>query len=823
MKFLKIILGLIVGLILLAALVVGYAYWADQQSLPQLNGSLRIQGLTAPVTVYRDSIGVPHIFAQSTDDALFAQGYVTAQDRLWQMDMFRRNAKGELAEVLGESALRFDEEHCRLGFREVSEQAVDSLDAETRQELERYAAGVNAFMNSHRNSLPIEFILLRYKPRPWTPSDSLSISLMMSETLNHTWPRDIYRGKLLDKYGPELLDDLYPSHSKYEIPLVGKDATTAAPSPPDVSFPATKPALNSHNPLNLLVAAQEPHEPGIFSFLLRLFRPEKTLDDMQQFVSSLNNRDPDAAVGSNNWVVNGSHSVTGKPLLANDPHLAHSVPSIWYQAHLHTPQMNVTGVTLAGAPGIIVGHNEHIAWGVTNLNPDVQDVYEEQFTTEQGLTYLANGKWVDAQIRDQRIKIRGKADEVLHVLVTRHGPVMDRHGIMGYALKWTALQPNGIGFPFMRLNRASNWPEFTEALRGFYGPAQNFIYADDQGNIGFYDAGKIPIRPNWKGNVAVPGGSDSFEWQGYIPFEELPHLYNPPEGIIVTANQRITGDSYPYAIASDWEEPYRFARIHQLLTSKPAFSRDDFLKIQGDVYSEPNKVLGQMVVEAAKHARSQDPIVNQAIEQLKKGDFIATAGNIETTIVEHLRLQLEETLLSNVLGDPWRDYRSGVRTLFLENQLTERPARWLPKEFKNYDDLLIQSLETVCAKLQSTYASSDVSTWRWGRYYPLEFSHPLGRYWPLNRFFNVGPFEQPGTRQTVKQTTSYVGPSMRMIVDFSNLDQSVNNLTLGASGQHFSPYYSNQVTHWLEGKSYPMHFSESRVKESAVNTLVLQP
>ncbi len=822
MKFAKILLVFILAVVLIALAVLGYGYWLARRALPQLQGTLHLQGLKSPVTVYRDSIGVPHIYAQSLDDVAFAQGFVTAQDRLWQMDMFRRDAEGELSEVVGPQTLKLDEKHRRLGFAEVAQQAFDGMDPESQQLLKQYAAGVNEFIRTHVDRLPIEFHLLRYQPRPWRPMDSLSIALMMYETLNNTWERDLFRGMLYDKYGPQMIEDLYPTHTKYEIPLVGVDSPSQddllkEPNPQALPY---RPKADWH----LLddAAVSRPVDPSIADSLLWAASSEKSFEAVLSWIDSLNANAPDNFPGSNNWVVSGSHTVSGMPMLANDPHLAHSVPSIWYQTQLHSPGLDVIGVTIPGAPSIIIGHNARIAWGMTNLNPDVQDVYVEQFDSPEGTQYEVNGQWQQATVRDEDIKIKGMPDEILRVLVTRHGPIMKRDATTGYALKWTALGPNGVGFPFLKLNQASNWHDFTHALKSYGGPIQNIVYADVDGNIGLYDAGKIPIRNAGIGNIPVPGNTDEYEWVGYIPFDQLPHLYDPPDGIIVTANQRITGDSYPFFVSNDWEAPYRFARIHELLTAQKKFTRDDFLKIQGDVDSEADQTLAAFAIRAFKSAPSPDPLVKAAIDRLQRGNYIATPDNAAVTIAESLRWQLEETILSSALGKQWKDYHSSMKPIFIENILTDRPARWLPNGYHSYDELMVRSLERVGHDLSDRYHSTDPSAWRWN-HYPLLFSHPLARFWPLTRLLDVGPFEQPGTQWTVKQTTSTIGPSMRMVVDLSDFDHSYNNITLGASGQPFSLYYKDQITHWLGVKSCFMSFSDDAVKKNAVNTLVLAP
>ena len=820
MKIAKVLLGLVLTLLLIGAGLLGYGYWLVHKTLPQVQGDLQVTGLESKVTVYRDALGIPHIYASSLDDVAFAQGYVTAQDRLWQMDIFRRNALGELSEIFGEQTLRLDEKHRRLGFPEVAQAAIKNLDPDSQRLIERYTAGVNQFIRTHLQNLPVEFRLLRYQPRPWRPSDTMAVALMMAETLNNTWERDLFRGTLLEKYGPQMLEDLYPTHSKYEIPLVGVDS----PSPMELlnlpnpqALPATQQQSSDSVP------APQSEQGSAAASLLWAVTPEKSYAAALDFISQLNDPDSNFLVGSNNWVVSGAHTVSGKPLLANDPHLAHSIPSIWCQVHLHAAGLNVIGVSLPGVPGVVIGHNERIAWGMTNLNPDVQDVYVEKFDSDEGTQYRVNGQWVQANIREETIRIKGRPDRVLAVLVTRHGPVMRRNGNMGYALKWTALDPKNDGYPFLKLNMAANWTDFVTALQTFGGPTQNIVYADIDGNIGLYDAGKIPMRRNGIGNVPLPGSTDDYEWDGYIPYDELPHAFNPPDGIIVTANQRIIGDSYPYYISSDWEAPYRFARIHQLLTAQKTFSRDDFLRIQGDVYTEADRVLAGIIIQAFQRAPVSDPEVTAAIDRLKHGNFIATPDSVEITLAEYMRWRLEESMLRSALGDEWKNYHSGMEPIFLEDQLQERPSRWLPNGYKNYDEFIIDSLVEVCHELAEVYGSSDVSNWTWGKRYPLLFHHPLGNFFPLNFLLNVGPFVQPGTSWSVKQTTSLVGPSMRMVVDFSDFNHSYNNITLGASGQVFSPHYKDQIGHWLEAKSYPMHFTDSDVKKNAVDTLVLRP
>ena len=535
----------------------------------------------------------------------------------------------------------------------------------------------------------------------------------------------------------------------------------------------------------------------------------------------------DAGLGSNNWVVSGAHTQSGKPLLANDPHLDHSVPSVWYMIHLKAPGLNVIGVSLPGLPLVIIGHNEKIAWGMTNTGPDVQDLYSESFDSGAPNRYLHNGAWVDAEVRDEVIKVRRKRDYRFTVKVTRHGPIVAHPGGRDLALRWTALEPHALSALFNAASKialAQNWELFTAALRDYTGPMQNFVYADRDGNIGYYAAAWVPIRKQGTGAVPAPGSTDDYDWTGYIPFEDLPHSYNPASGMIATANGRVVPDDYPYFITSNWDAPFRTARIFQLLRAGKGFTVDDMLRIQTDIVTLEDSWLAGQLLKADFHHHPQDPEAQYAISLLRPWDGEARMDSAATLVCEVTRQALLERILKPKLGDDLSGYHWGMSTIFLQNVLANNWTRWLPRGDSSFEETLIKSLEEGVKRIPNRVGSRSHDAWKWGNTIPLTFYHPLGQGFPLlGRLLDVGPFPQAGTATTVKATTSRHGPSMRMVVDLSTLDHSVQNITLGESGQAFSPYYQDQFDAWYNGRSFPMSFSDAAVEQATVHKLVLGP
>jgi penicillin amidase len=706
------------------------------------------------------------------------------------MDLSRRNAEGELSEVFGDRTLRLDIESRTLGFPRVADEAVNNLSQDERRLLDSYTRGVNAFIESHRDRLPLEFLLLRYQPRPWREIDSVAVTLNLATALSQTWETDLMREHIAAKLGKELLSDVFPDHSALDVPVA--DVRDSKPQGPKTGVTRLG---NEVFPDNLLAES---------FFLTGMDSPD--------------------GIGSNNWVVNGSHTKTGKPLLANDPHLAHGVPSVWYMIHLKAPGLNVTGVSLPGLPFVLIGHNERIAWGMTNTRPDVQDLYIENFNFRDPNKYLHNGQWVQADVRDEEIKVRNQNDYHFTVKVTRHGPVISHDGHRDLALQWTLLSPHAVRLPFLRINQASNWQEFTTALRDFNVPMQNCVYADVEGNIGFYAAGLVPIRKQGNGAVPMPGSTDDYDWTGFIPFDALPHSFNPPSGMIATANGRIVPDNYPYFITAKWEPPFRTARIFQLLRQGGAFTSSDMLLFQTDILTLEDEWLAKQLLAAAGKQPPSSSDAQFALGALKGWDGEARADSAAPLVLEVTRHALLGRILKPKLGDDLSGYRWPMSTTFLQNVVDQNLTRWLPPGDTNFNMTLMKSLEEGVRQIPTMVHSHNHTAWKWGDTIPLTFHHPLSGGLPLlGRWLDIGSFPQAGTGTTVKQTTPRLGPSMRMVVDFSDLDQSLQNITLGESGQILSPYYSDQFSAWNDGKSFPMIFSDAAVEKGADHKLVLEP
>ncbi len=780
------------------------AWWKVHETLPQLDGEASLPELKQEVTVERDIWGVPRIKAGSLEDLVTAQGYVVAQDRLWQMDILRRAAAGDLAEVYGAAAIETDVENRTLGLRVAAEKCAAELDADTRAILQAYARGVNRYIDERKDRLPVEFQVLKYKPRPWTAADSLLVGAYMFKVLTSPWEWELKRARVTEKLGPEMARELYVSDSPLDHPLVGGDSL----EPPAPAGRKPSPAAPKKTQGNAA-------EMAVWKTAAR------TLSQFED--------ESELAFGSNNWVVSGQHTYSGKPMLANDTHLDLAVPCIWYMVHLTAPGWNVKGFALPGVPLVIIGHNERIAWGFTNNGADVQDLYIETFNPANPREYKVNGKWVAAEIRKEVIHVSGAADLTLDVAVTRHGPVVRREGQLGYALRWTATEPGGLSFAVPWLGQAKNWEEFRAAMRRVTGPAQNAVYADVDGNIGFQVAAKIPMRKNGRGEIPMPGDTDDYEWTGYIPFDELPVMFNPPGGIIATANARVTGPGYKWYLTDDWMSPYRTERIYALLSSKKKFQPQDFLDIQTDLLSVPHRLIGEYLQKAAQKHPPQDLRARWLIEQLPKWNGRASRGSVEMSLLEFTRRIVRKKILEDKLGDE-EMYRWWRNEVFLQNVLRDRPAHWLPKEFasiKNtadaYDRLLIRSADEAIKEMEQRSGKAGLADWPWGRFMQLYIPHPLARTGFLRRHLSMGPLAQAGSSFSVKQTGRSLGPAMRFVADLANFDNSMMNITMGQSGQYLSRYYEDQFPDWYEGQGIISLFSDATTEKTSVNRLRLLP
>jgi penicillin amidase len=777
------------------------------QTAPQQN-SIQLQGIKDRVTIRRDERGIPYVEAQNDEDLYFGQGYATAADRLWQMDLYRRTARGELAEVLGAGpnnvALEQDKLHRTYGFAQAAEAELAQASPKARAVLEAYARGVNAYAASlDPKSMPPEFQILSYSFRPWTPTDTFVVVKIFFEALSDTWRLDLMR-QALSVLPAEKRADLLPEISPIDVLVVGKDTQSRVGSARLQRYPLSNEAL-----------ARLAHNQQIAAAALARI-----------------GFDTDALAASNNWVVSGKRTVSGKPLLSNDPHLRPTAPSIWHMVHLSAPGMRVAGIGTAGIPGVILGHNDHIAWGFTNVGPDVQDLYLEKFDPNNPKRYQTPSGWQDAVVRHEEIKVRkgfatSETDVVSYdVTVTRHGPIIFEGDGKRYALRWMAFDPtkNNADSSY-KLNRARNWKEFNDALEAFTAPTQNIVYADVDGHIGYHAAGVVPIRKSGDGSVPYDGSTDAGEWTSYIPITKLPALFDPPSGMIVTANQRIVGTDYPYFLTHAWAAPYRARRIFELLNEKPKLTAEDYRRIQGDLYA----IAGvSFTREAVKLLRPKltpaDEKLRATLDAFEKWDGRVNAESTVAPVASQMRLAFRSKILAAALGpDLVKNYQWGNFDTTLDRILKDQSSAWLPKEFSSYADLLRACYDEAISNLTKSLGA-DEAKWTWGDLTKARFNHPLAGAPLIGAQFAIAPFPQNGTGGALGATVN-VGSSvsMRLIADTSDWDKTQQGITLGESGLPKSPHWTDQLADWRAVTPREFPFSATAVEKATKETLVLEP
>ena len=822
--------GGVLALLLVAAMAgLLWLRAAAHAALPQLDGDLHLAGLAAPVTVRRDAHGVPHIEAENQDDLFFAQGYVTAQDRLWQMDLNRRNANGELAEILGPTMVKHDRMQRVLEIRSTARRIYANLPAADRARVDDYARGVNQYIAQHAAALPPEFRLLGYRPQPWSGVDTVSVGLGMVQMLDTHWETKLMRERISAKLGNSKLEsDLYPVGSWRDHPPTGIKLDLSQPQP----VPA--PSNDDDDDDDNSTAGIAPAVPEELRALLGL--PACG----------------DCAPGSNNWVIDGHHTASGKPLLANDMHLALTEPSIWYMADLKAPGYHAAGVTAPGMPCIIAGHNEHVAWGFTALYADVQDLYLEALDGKGN--YQANdGQWKPLLVDHEIIKVRGRKDVTVDVQFTEHGPLLNPmfvHEKRPIALKWTLYDPALNTIPYYAMNTASNWTEFSAALGEWSWPTLNVVYSDDQGHIGYHAIGRVPERFDGHGLFSKPIPRDPlngrFEWgkvvsdgpsrngiewgkiQTYITFDEMPHAFDPPSGFLATANARVTSDGMytaseqsPALLTLEWAEPYRAERIYKLLDGRDHLTAADMLAVQTDVYSEVDQELGHRFAYAIDHTPSADKRLKKAADLMRSWDGRLTADSAAASIVTKARYALWPLILEPKLGEEAKNYHWSESNFAEEEIVMHASPEWLPTAYKNWDELLT---EAVRKGMEQGKAPADVGHWSYGSWHVVDIEHPLAVFLPLvGRLSGTGEQPLSGDTTTVKQVGRAFGPSQRFTMDWSDIDGSTENIVLGESGNPYSPYYRDQWSDWYNGTTFALPFTPAAVAANSRHTLRLLP
>jgi penicillin amidase len=803
--------GLLALVLVVAIAGVLWLRSAAQAALPVLDGDLHVAGLSSPVTVHRDAHGVPHVQAATQQDLFEAQGYVAAQDRLWQMDAFRRNANGELAEVLGPTLVKHDRVQRVFQFRTTARRIYANLPPDDRARLDDYARGVNAFIDQHPGSLPPEFKLLHYRPQPWSGVDSVSIGLMMIEMLDSHFDVKLSRERIAAQlHSPKLEADLYPVGSWRDHPPTGIRLDLSQPHPePAPSTDEDEDDDRTQAKLGPVKALQTPDS--------------SSLEDLAALHALLGL--PACAgcmPGSNNWVIAGTHTASGKPLLSNDMHLSLTEPNIWFMADLNAPGYHAAGVTLPGLPFVIAGHNEHVAWGFTALFADVQDLYVEKLDGN-GNYQAPDGAWKPLVVSHEVIRVRGSENVKLDVESTAHGPLLNplfTKEKRSISLRWTIYDPALNTLPLYQINVASNWTEFSAALGAWSWPTQNVVYSDDQGHIAYHAVGRVPLRP--AGLQGLPIQDAAHEWQGYIPFDSMPNAVDPPSGFLATANSRVTTEKSPYPLSLEWVDPYRSERIYKALQGRDQLKPADLLAVQTDVYSEVDQELGQRFAYAIDHTAGIDDRLRQAADLMRSWDGKLTTDSAAASIVTQTRRAFWPLVLDPKLGkDLAVEYRWSESDFAEEEVIMHGSADWLPSTYKNWDALLTDAVRKGMAQGK---APSDVSRWAYGSWHVVDIEHPLAEFLPLiGRMAGTGPQPLSGDTTTVKQVGRDFGPSQRFTMDWSNIDGSTENIVLGESGDPLSPYFRDQWNDYYAGRTFAFPFTPAAVAAQTQHTLRLLP
>jgi penicillin amidase len=769
--------------------------WLGRHRLPQIDGTLSLPGLQAQVEIIRDRWGVPHIYAHSTHDLFFAQGFVHAQDRLFQMEIHRRLATGKLSELFGELSLDTDRAVRTFGFHRLGKADEELISQEMKDIFQAYADGVNAFLEHPGAKFPVEFTLLRHKPGPWQPEDSMAFARVMIWQLSHAWYGEIVRAQIIDKVGEEHAAEL------------------------EIHYPDRNPSI--------LPEGIEFNKLGLEGKLLKAEGP---------FL--------ERSLGSNAWGISGHKSDTGHAYFCNDMHLPVSTPALWYQVHLIGDGFNVTGVGLPGLPMVMVGHNDRVAWGMTLAFTDCEDLYLEKFDPQNPHRYQFKDEWLDAEVIEETIPVKGRSEpHVEQVRITQHGPIIS--DVVGYpdqriAVNSMALRPCPAVDGWLQLNKARGWDDFVQAMRLIEAPQLGTGYGDVDGNIGYWVTGKVPIRAKGDGSVPAPGWTGEYEWVGEVPFEEMPHLLNPERGYFVTSNHRIVTEDYPHFLGNVWMNGYRARRIKQVLESKEKLSERDFHALHIDYTCIP----GNEFVAQLEGISSEDPDIQRALQYLRSWDGQMTTDTIGGTIYEVVRYTMVRNLLEPGLGAElaFQVMGLGFHPLLMSSsefyghdtttllRLLKDPESWWIKQAGGREALIHKSLKQAVEWLKSELGP-DPDGWRWGKIHRVILAHTLGLQKPLDKVFNRGPVPIGGDMDTPCQTAFHANdpfdnkawsPSFRQIVDLGDLSRSVTIIPPGQSGHLASSHYDDLLEPWVNGEYHPMLWTREQIEREAEGTLILK-
>ncbi len=793
-------------LIILGMLLSALSYKILNDIQPIAEGEIRLAGLKSPVRIIRDIYAIPHIYAENDHDLLFAQGYVTAQDRLWQMDLSRRISTGRLSEIFGERTVEIDYFFRSLEIGQIAEKMYDNLDRENKKDLIAYASGANAYINSGKKT--IESVILRYDIEPWRPIDSISIHLLSAFDLSINMDEEIFALKALRKLGDDTVKELFPAYPEGGNTIIDE---------------VNKLNLDLNLPRGYKMAKER---FGLFQ----------------------------AKGASNNWVIDGAKSKSGKPMLANDPHLRIQIPSVWHEVHINAPGINVVGATFPGSPYVLIGHNRSVAWGFTDAMADRIDLYIERINPEDPYEYWYQYNWERMRTKKVDIKVKdggGFRTVAREIKYTKHGPVISSsdievEGVL--SMKWTGniVEDQSIkGLSI--LNRSRNVEEAKEGRKYARIYTLNMVYADVDGNIGYQLIGGIPVREkgtgilpdSLQGKFPVPGWSGQYEWKGFIPDGELPNLSNPLTHFIATANNKIIDDTFTYSISNTWAPPYRYERIVSLLEQKEKLSLQDFKQMQADVYSIPAQKFVNEIIEV----ETNDPGVKWAQKELNRWNYEVTAGSLPALLYEVIR----SNLIRNTFEDELRElYPEFLYTLnfnynMMDKIMDEPGSRWWDDIStaveETRDQIVVKSIEDALREIRETMGVHR-ENWRWGQLHKYRFTHPLGRVRFLDKLFNPKPIPAPGDRDTINN--SYFGfnrhyysdgetydatviPSYRFIVDLSDIGNAVAMNSTGQWGNPLSKHYSNVIQSWADVEYHPLYFEESDIEKNKWKELRLSP